>query len=110
MSCTIGPSYSFIFSCVVQQPPSAWMNPRPSFGVDVNVGWYFRKMCTICHAAPMFLRINSSFFVAYEEGREKLDGGTSQKPTMQVIIICIWDVIVMFILFFSLLVQNGNDT
>ncbi|XP_057513027.1 transcription initiation factor IIA large subunit-like isoform X1 [Actinidia eriantha] len=39
------------------QPPSAWMNPSPSFGVDVNV--------------------------AYEEGREKLNRGTSQKPPMQ---------------------------
>ncbi|KAL6967586.1 hypothetical protein U1Q18_033394 [Sarracenia purpurea var. burkii] len=39
------------------QPPSAWMNQRPALGVDVNV--------------------------AYEEGREELDRGTSHQPMMQ---------------------------
>ncbi|XP_052185488.1 transcription initiation factor IIA large subunit-like isoform X2 [Diospyros lotus] len=39
------------------QPPSAWMNQRPPLGVDVNV--------------------------AYVEGREELDRGTSHQPMTQ---------------------------
>ncbi|KAL6979140.1 hypothetical protein U1Q18_020805 [Sarracenia purpurea var. burkii] len=39
------------------QPPSAWMNQRTNLGVDVNV--------------------------AYVEGREELDRGTSHQPTTQ---------------------------